>query len=550
MNNAILVGVNDYYEDSGLNKLKYAEKDAHQLGQLLKRKFDYQVTTLIGKQATRIKIMKEFEKLSKSQDGENFVFFFAGHGQVIDDEFYLHPINGRLDSDIYSFRMNRLLDYFEKSLPHQNIIGIIDACHKSMSTIERGENGLEKNATKEVAFRVQQDQDSDEKLIKVLYGCGLNQASYEDDKLRNGVLSHFLIRNLEEFGNTRSFDDIAKEIGEEVPSYVSTRFNAKQSPILFTPLTKKETWLKEGHREEVRKIVKKKTGIKIYENSAPEIQKKVETVTEVETKKEPIVEKVEKERADDFFLDKTHLSKIKLYSIDDRKEIYKSLGLKLVKIEGGEFSMGSDSGLMFEKPVHPVRVNDIFMSVFPITFKQFNIFKSSLTLSKNGEEKRQTENEPVTKVNWQESVMFCNWLSKITGKKFRLPTEAEWEFAAIGGIKSKNFRFSGGSNLSDVGWFIRNSNRQVMEVGQKIPNELGLYDMCGNINEWCSDWFADDHYFYAEVDNPKGPADGFEKVVRGGSANYNEYNCRPTNRKSLHPNLKSNYCGFRIAMET
>ncbi len=548
MNQALIIGVNDYYEDSGLTKLKYAEKDAHQLASLLTNEFKYEVTPLLGKQATRIKIMKEFEKLSKSRNGKNFLFFFAGHGQVIDDEFYLHPINGKLNSDIYSFRLNRLLDYFEKKISHRNIIGIIDACHKSMSTIERGENGLTKSATIDVANRIQLGQNNDEKLIKILYGCGINQASYEDDKLRNGVLSHFLIKNIKEYGHERSFDEIAKELGEEVPNYVSTRFNAKQSPVLFTPLTKRETWITDSYKEPVNKIIKKNPAIKVFDKTPiqeevkpqPMVEKQIDFVKEKETKSK---------KKEDFFLDKQQTQKIQYLSATERKSIYKSLQLKLVKVEGGHFLMGCDSATILEKPIHKVNVNSFYMSAVPVTNYQYAVFRENLLIDKMNGKVNEEKYKPINNINWQESFIFCNWLSKLTGKKFRLPTEAEWEFAANGGNKSKHLRFSGSNNLSEVGWFIRNSNRSVMNVGQKIPNELGLYDMCGNVNEWCVDWFADDYYIYSDADNPLGPENGFEKVVRGGSSNYNEYNCRTTNRKSLHPNMKSFYCGFRIVME-
>lgn len=147
---AILVGVNDYDNASGLTSLKYAERDAEVFGDLLQNLFNYNVSIFTGTSATRENILNEFLNLSRISSGEKFVFFFAGHGQTISDEYFLHPIGAKSGNDVYSIRMNRVLDYFEKSLPHKEIIGIIDACHKTTTRFERGDAELDHFATKDV----------------------------------------------------------------------------------------------------------------------------------------------------------------------------------------------------------------------------------------------------------------------------------------------------------------------------------------------------------------------------------------------------------------
>lgn len=154
---AIVVGVNGYKEESGLNTLKYAESDAEQFGNVLEDNFGYNVSLLTGENASRENIMSEFVKLGNIYNGDKFIFFFAGHGQTLGEEYYLHPINAQLDSDIFSIRMNRLLDYFESGLSHREIIGIVDACHKEMNTNERGDVQLDSVATRDVARRIQQN---------------------------------------------------------------------------------------------------------------------------------------------------------------------------------------------------------------------------------------------------------------------------------------------------------------------------------------------------------------------------------------------------------
>ena len=242
-NNAIVVGVNNYDESSGLNKLKFAESDAKQLAEVLDANFGYDVKLFTGDMATRENIFSELAKIGKSKQGDKFFFFFAGHGQSLHGEYFLHPINAEIDNDIFSLPVNRLLDYFENNLPHKEIVSIIDACHRNMSLNERGDYLLESAATMDLSRRIQHEQNPHDKLIKALYGCGYQQASYEDDKLKHGVLTHFLIEKLKEKGNDCSFDEIAKELGEDVPDYVYKRFGQKQHPVFFSPLTKKETWL-------------------------------------------------------------------------------------------------------------------------------------------------------------------------------------------------------------------------------------------------------------------------------------------------------------------
>ena len=145
---------------------------------------------------------------------------------------------------------------------------------------------------------------------------------------------------------------------------------------------------------------------------------------------------------------------------------------------------------------------------------------------------------------------FISKLNQITGKTFRLPTEAEWEFAARGGNKSQGFKYSGNNNIDLVAWFMENSNNRTQPVATKRPNELELYDMSGNVYEWCQDWYDSSYYSISPSDNPIGPETGTRRVWRGGAWNDNSNQCRVTYRNWGPPedSASGGILGFRLAM--
>jgi outer membrane protein OmpA-like peptidoglycan-associated protein len=158
--------------------------------------------------------------------------------------------------------------------------------------------------------------------------------------------------------------------------------------------------------------------------------------------------------------------------------------------------------------------------------------------------------KPVGNVSWFDAVEYCKWLSSVSGKQYRLPTEAEWEYAARGGNKSKGYTWIGGNNLSEVAWFRENSEAQGRIVGQKLPNELMIYDMAGNAKEWCADWYNASYYKVSPAENPKGPDNGKNRVIRGGSWGTSEGRMRPTFRNEEYPYNSALDFGFRLAISS
>lgn len=250
----------------------------------------------------------------------------------------------------------------------------------------------------------------------------------------------------------------------------------------------------------------------------------------------------------------------------------------MVLVVGGEFLMGNNSGFIDEKPVHKVHIDSFYISKYEITIAQFGEFitasgyktdadKQGWSWIWNGAtwEKKTGVNWqcdvsgnkvttnmsklPVIHVSWNDANEYCKWLSKSTGKIYRLPTEAEWEFAAMGGIKGKKTKYSGSDNIDEVAWYKLNSESHVHPVGQKAPNALGIYDMSGNVWEWCADWYMASYYSISSFYNPSGIKNGRERVIRGGSWKDDANHCRLTIRGKNYPDTRGILIGFRVVRQ-
>ena len=259
------------------------------------------------------------------------------------------------------------------------------------------------------------------------------------------------------------------------------------------------------------------------------------------------------------------------------------LDIHMIYVEGGTFQMGTNKDRnreIDEENVHSVTLDDFFIGKTEITIAQFAKFveetnyktdaeikgrsyiwddEKALMVEKEGVNWRCnevgnyiSENDysyyPVVYISWQDGVKFCEWLSSKTGKCYSLPTEAEWEYAARGGKYSKGYIYSGSKNVKKVAWYWDDSLREEHPVANLLANELGVYDMSGNVYEWCQDWY-EDRYPTETQENPKGPQGSnklFRRVIRGGSWATTKEFCRVTNRDSGNPSLGTSTSGFRI----
>ena len=214
-------------------------------------------------------------------------------------------------------------------------------------------------------------------------------------------------------------------------------------------------------------------------------------------------------------------------------------------VQGGVFTMGAtseqgDDAEDDEKPVHRVAVSSFRIGQTEVTQALWKAVMGSNPSYFKG------DNLPVENVSWDDCQEFIGKLNSLTGKDFRLPTEAEWEYAARGGNKSQGYKYSGSNNLYKVGWYYGNSDNTTHEVGTKSPNELGLYDMSGNVWEWCNDWYGD--YNPDAQTNPTGPGSGSDRVDRGGSWFSIARGCRVSYRGGSAPVNRSDNRGLRLAL--
>jgi formylglycine-generating enzyme required for sulfatase activity len=245
------------------------------------------------------------------------------------------------------------------------------------------------------------------------------------------------------------------------------------------------------------------------------------------------------------------------------KEITNSIGMKLVRIEPGKFRMGSptdekDRG--DDEHLHEVEITKaFFMGVYPVTQAEYKVVMgqnpSRFSADGIGKDKLKgmdTSRFPAERVDWDNARKFCEKLTalakeKAAGREYRLPTEAEWEYACRAGTKTRFYTGDDEDDLDKAGWYSGNSDSRTHKVGEKKANAWGLSDMHGNVRQWCSDWYGKDHSQNSDKKYKKGAEKGDPRVLRGGGWDIAAWNCRAAYRSYAAPGYRIDNIGFRVA---
>ncbi len=520
---ALLIGVTKY-EHARMNSsaLKYPEDDAKAVADLLKQG-GYTVKVLLGKDATKAAIEAALTTFSKEGNADGVVLIgMFGHGVQYDELAYFGPYdtstrglkdfkgntlrdrNGQLmqepDPDTM-VSMRAFLDAMTLSKA-KNKIMLADCCREDTSAA-RGRNAFGSNLT---------TADLPEGTA-ALFACSRNEQAYEHDDWQHGAFTRAFLDQVVPIaaqGNVKA-GNLAERIQETVEAMVQEKARKSQNV----------TYLNSGIVD-LQLVLPKTLTAKA---DAP-----MRTTPEKSPPKSPPTS-----AGGDL--------------------ITNTIGMKLKLIPAGEFMMGSpdDEKDRYEDegPQHKVRITKPFyMGVTEVTQGQwFAVMKT-----KPWEGKvyvQEGEDYPAVYVSWDDAIEYCQKLRATEGKSYRLPTEAEWEYACRGG-KSTSYSFgSDASELKDFAWFRENAydigEKYAHTVGGKQPNPFGLYDMHGNVWEWCTDWKGD--YSAAAATDPVGPSTGADRVKRGGSwYDYSAGNCRSASRVGGDPSIRSNDRGFRLAL--
>jgi len=224
--------------------------------------------------------------------------------------------------------------------------------------------------------------------------------------------------------------------------------------------------------------------------------------------------------------------------------VWKSFNTDMVLVQGGTFTMGctpeqGNDCYREETPTQEVTLNDFYIGKFTVTLAQWRVVMG------NNSSGLISGNLPVEEVSWNEVQEFIKRLNERTNGNYRLPTEAEWEYAARGGNQSQGYKYSGSNNIEEVAWYESNSGKKTHPVGTKKANELGIHDMSGNVYEWVNDWYGE--YSGGRLTNPQGPSSGSHRVIHGGSYSTPDRSARVSYRYRYDPGIRYGFLGFRLA---
>ena len=554
---AIVIGMSDYGAGRSLNNTL---NDADDMATVLTR-LGFQVTLLKNNDLRSLKdnLSDWYNTIERN---DMAIFYFAGHGMEVNRRNYLIPINAELkkEADIpyEAISVDQVLDNMDNQQVRFKLL-ILDACRDNPFTRGWSRSNSDKGLAQMSAPKGT--------LIAFAAQPGATAQDGGTHNLRNGVFTHFLKQEIVKEGFT--LDNILNSVAGDVSKLTNDQQLPYKTGILteeFYFIPKKTNAVTASTPAPAPEVVKRY--YYYIDQNGNESQNRFDDrkTAENEMRSKNLYGKIYNNAGEAFIVDKpTEPAKVAdrpaepakavekpaeqpptpvSGSFADYTEITNSLNIAMVAVQGGTFTMGctSEQGsdcFDDEKPAHQVTVGDFYIGKYEVTQAQWKAVMGSNPSNFKG------DNLPVEKVCWNDVQNFIQKLNAQTGKQYRLPTEAEWEFAARGGKNSRGYKYSGSNTLGNVAWYKDNSDKNTHAVGTKSANELGIYDMSGNVWEWCNDWKGS--YSNNAQTNPQCPTSGSRRVIRGGSWDSIARRARVSYRYSSTPDNRNSAIGFRLA---
>jgi len=573
---ALVIGINKYNK---WTKLRTAVNDASAVGDALVSHYGFppgQVRRLLDENATRRNILAELDRLADLGPADSVLIYYAGHGWMdsLNNGFWV-PVDAPEDDKFAYVSNAQIVQEYFKKYRVKHLLVVSDSCFSG--TLLRG-----KDARREANWRIPAGFQKPSRWVMTSgdlapvpddAGTGhspfatrlLQYLRYGDDTAF-GIydLFGFVKRNLDSGAICEPLDTPSHMPGGE---FVLARLDRPVDLPVPPPSVDGRTTPKSGMGSERPREPSSGSPVAGGKGNAPsanmdfvrkhdamrQTSEAARLQKEAEARNLQADEHARRATANPAYTDSGGTGSTPSASGQSRSvDLGGGVSLELLPVDAGSFRMGSNAGESDEKPMRTVRVTrDFWVGKTEVTQQQYQQLMGSNPSQFKGDDL------PVETVSWDGAVKFCEELTKresaanrlSSGYVYRLPTEAEWEYAARGGEKNRNTQYAGSHNLDSVAWHSGNSGGRTQLVGTKAANELGLHDMSGNVWEWCHDWYQDNYNGLAATD-PSGPSSGSLRVFRGGSWDNSAANCRVANRNGDWPSDVVSFMGFRVVLAT